>query len=221
MGVSESSPAFAPASLERFALDSSLADFMMLYGDTAFLLVTLTKADRELREGLVASDRVSRSGGPESASPAAVQTSLSEARGFNKVPEVHPSTSLDLGGLGALLRLTSHYAVTLRKRTEGGDTSRITVGRSRGCDVVLSDSRISKMHAWFERSANGTFSLADSASSNGTFIEGERLAPGILVPVPEGRTLQFADIHAFVVYPTTLWNAMQRRSTSLVPRGQR
>lgn len=217
-GLSDSGPKFAPTSLERFALESSLDDFLLLYGDTAFLLITLAPTDTELLEGLKACDRMGRAGSSATSSKPPTQTAVSDLLSPRASSPSGSSVTIDEGGLGALLRLSAHYAITLRKRTADTHDVRITVGRSRSCDIALLDHRVSKSHAWFERNADGIFCVADSASSNGTFLDGQVLQSGVLTPVPEGRSLQFGDVHTFVVYPATLWNAMQRRMTSLMPR---
>jgi len=207
--------------LERFAFDRSRDEFLLFYGDTAFLLITLESRDTELRQGLEACERVSRSGNPRNSSNPPMQTAHSEVPLHSSLRQPNATTTMDEGGLGALLRLSPHYAVTLRKRTGLGTDARITVGRARTCDIVLAHNRVSKMHAWFERNDAGTYSVADSASSNGTFLDGQALQSGVLTPVLEWRSLQFGDVHAFLVYPVTLWNAFQRSATSLMPRGLR
>lgn len=47
--------------------------------------------------------------------------------------------------------------------------SGITVGRSRTCDIVLADSRVSSHHAWIGLE-NGKTVLRDLESTNGTFL---------------------------------------------------
>ncbi len=47
--------------------------------------------------------------------------------------------------------------------------SGITVGRSRTCDIVLADSRVSSHHAWVGME-NGKTVLRDLESTNGTFL---------------------------------------------------
>ncbi|MFC4945474.1 FHA domain-containing protein [Pseudonocardia sp. GCM10023141] len=56
------------------------------------------------------------------------------------------------------------------------DADRITVGRSAGNDIVLSDdSQVSRVHAILERFA-GIWSVRDVSSRNGTFVNGSRVA---------------------------------------------
>lgn len=53
-------------------------------------------------------------------------------------------------------------------------TGKVTVGRSKNNDVVVDDSRVSKLHAYVT-AADGVCTLIDAESSNGTFHNGVRL----------------------------------------------
>ncbi|MDQ3629065.1 MAG: FHA domain-containing protein [Actinomycetota bacterium] len=66
-------------------------------------------------------------------------------------------------------------AETDSARTYEIPAPRGTVGRLTGCTVVLDDQAVSREHARFER-RNGGWWLTDLGSSNGTYVNGERLA---------------------------------------------
>ena len=51
----------------------------------------------------------------------------------------------------------------------------VTIGRSRQCDVVLDDSNVSRQHAEI-RPRGGSWVLTDLGSTNGSSINGRRLA---------------------------------------------
>jgi pSer/pThr/pTyr-binding forkhead associated (FHA) protein len=51
----------------------------------------------------------------------------------------------------------------------------ITLGRSRGCGIVLADPCISRVHA-LVAVRSGRVYLQDLRSSNGTFVDGERIS---------------------------------------------
>ncbi len=51
----------------------------------------------------------------------------------------------------------------------------LTVGRSSQNDVVLSDSRVSRVHCQFVQYDNGLFGIIDTGSTNGTFVNGRRI----------------------------------------------
>jgi hypothetical protein len=54
------------------------------------------------------------------------------------------------------------------------DGDRHTIGRLSDCTVVVSDTNVSRHHARISRSGSG-FVIADLNSTNGTFVNGERL----------------------------------------------
>ena len=53
--------------------------------------------------------------------------------------------------------------------------SQITIGRV-GCDIVLENPQVSRFHAQIDRAPGGGAVLRDAGSSNGTFVNGQRLA---------------------------------------------
>lgn len=59
--------------------------------------------------------------------------------------------------------------------------ARVTIGRATTNDIPLSDGRISRMHARLECSRN-TCTLVDMGSSNGTFVNGQRVEQALLQP---------------------------------------
>lgn len=66
----------------------------------------------------------------------------------------------------------------------------VTLGRGRGCDVVLRDDTVSRAHAEIRREGDG-WQIRDLGSLNGTWIAGRRLtapepvAPGDVVHLGE------------------------------------
>lgn len=51
----------------------------------------------------------------------------------------------------------------------------LTIGRDRSSDIVLPDLHASRNHAMIRRFSSGDYYLIDSGSSNGTFINGQRI----------------------------------------------
>jgi len=66
----------------------------------------------------------------------------------------------------------------------------ITMGRVRACDIVLEYAYVSRLHARVEQTSSGCL-VADCGSTNGTFLNGERvdgpqpLAPGDHIAIGE------------------------------------
>jgi pSer/pThr/pTyr-binding forkhead associated (FHA) protein len=48
------------------------------------------------------------------------------------------------------------------------------VGRSRECDVVLTDANVSRRHAELLPGTGGTWAIADLGSTNGVLVNGRR-----------------------------------------------
>jgi pSer/pThr/pTyr-binding forkhead associated (FHA) protein len=57
----------------------------------------------------------------------------------------------------------------------GLEQERVTLGRGKGCDVILDDGSVSQMHAALELGAAG-FSIRDLGSTNGVRVNGSRVA---------------------------------------------
>ncbi len=51
----------------------------------------------------------------------------------------------------------------------------ITIGRV-GCDIVLANPQVSRFHAQIDRNADGSMALRDMGSTNGTFVNGQRIS---------------------------------------------
>ena len=67
-------------------------------------------------------------------------------------------------------------AVEKRKGANSFDNM-ITLGRAGNNDIALEVSSVSKFHAYFTKdAADGHWSIHDAGSSNGTWVDGERLA---------------------------------------------
>ena len=62
--------------------------------------------------------------------------------------------------------------------------SRVTIGRSRECDVTLDDANVSRRHAELRREG-GTWVVADLGSTNGVKVNGHRVSQQPLQPGDE------------------------------------
>lgn len=85
----------------------------------------------------------------------------------------------------------------------------ITVGRTPNNDIVLDQATISKVHAIFTQSAGAWF-VADSHSSNGTFVDGVRLPPGEKRPLEDGAEVRLGrDIRTRLLHPESLFSLLK------------
>ena len=69
----------------------------------------------------------------------------------------------------------------------------VTVGRGAGCQVLIDDDSVSARHARLEYDL-GAWRITDLASTNGTAIEGVKLAPEVPTPLPYGATVRFGGV---------------------------
>jgi pSer/pThr/pTyr-binding forkhead associated (FHA) protein len=80
------------------------------------------------------------------------------------------------------------------KRLDFSSEGRCTVGRTGGNDLVLDDTSVSKMHAALSVTADGNLFVADTGSTNGTFINDQRIAYGKAMVLVEGDKVRFGQI---------------------------
>lgn len=71
-----------------------------------------------------------------------------------------------------------------------------TIGRGRQCDLVLENSYVSRLHAKIEQT-DGGFILVDQDSTNGTFVNGQRVRGAH--PLSPGDEIAIADISISVL----------------------
>jgi hypothetical protein len=68
------------------------------------------------------------------------------------------------------------------------------VGRDAAqCQIVFTEARVSSVHATLKMES-GQLYVRDDQSNNGTFVNGNRLAPGMWTPVPSGAVLKFGPV---------------------------
>lgn len=71
---------------------------------------------------------------------------------------------------------------------------RLGVGRGTDNELCLRDTSVSKIHAALMLNREGTLLVADTGSTNGTFINGRRIAYGEARQVEEGDVVAFGNI---------------------------
>ena len=83
----------------------------------------------------------------------------------------------DPSGLARSLRIGDALQTALQS-----DKSVLTLGREHGNDLVIDHPTISSRHARLTRLADGTLSIEDLGSTNGTYINGQRVSRGVARP---------------------------------------
>lgn len=71
---------------------------------------------------------------------------------------------------------------------------RLNVGRASDNELTLNDASVSKIHAALLMTAEGTLLLADTGSTNGTYINGRRIAYGESRVIEDGDVIGFGDV---------------------------
>ena len=75
-------------------------------------------------------------------------------------------------------------------RLDAVNRSRITIGRSRSCDIVVSDATVSREHAVLDRIGD-RWRLRDVGSQNGVFLNGIRIHRS--TPLRSGDGIRLGD----------------------------
>jgi hypothetical protein len=71
---------------------------------------------------------------------------------------------------------------------------RLNVGRASDNELRIVDASVSKIHAALLMTAEGTLLVADTGSTNGTFINGRRIAYGESRLIEDGDVVGFGDV---------------------------
>jgi hypothetical protein len=95
------------------------------------------------------------------------------------------------GGKGVRQRRLEIYP--LLKKPSAPFPDMITVGRTPNNDIVLKDSTVSRLHAFF-RHRGAAWQVADGGSKNGTSLDGAPLAPRKERPVESGQVVKIGDL---------------------------
>ncbi|MFO0549375.1 MAG: FHA domain-containing protein [Polyangiaceae bacterium] len=99
--------------------------------------------------------------------------------------------------------------VAISKSSRNPYADRISVGRARNSDIVLRHGSVSKLHAHF-RYEDGTLSLTDVGSHNGTKLDGAALAPHRPQAVTLGCAVLFGRVHARVLSSAMAYENLRR-----------
>ncbi len=71
---------------------------------------------------------------------------------------------------------------------------RLSVGRATDNELCLNDASVSKIHAALMLNREGTLLVADTGSTNGTYVNGRRIAYGEARQIEEGDVVGFGDV---------------------------
>ncbi len=87
------------------------------------------------------------------------------------------------------------------------ERQRLSVGRARENNLWLDDAGVSKIHASLAVNAEKQLTLADTGSTNGTFVNENRIAYGAAVTIKDGDKIKFGTVE--VVFERKKQNAAE------------
>ncbi len=118
-----------------------------------------------------------------------------------EVNELPVGQTLPSAGVKTLTVRYSFGGNPLQKELTAEDGARLSVGRTKENDLSIDDPSLSKYHASMTFDREGNLLIADTGSTNGTFVTGERIAYGKAVVVTERDKVRFGLIDVEFVLP--------------------
>lgn len=109
---------------------------------------------------------------------------LSEPSAPEPEPNINASIEFEIAGR------------KFRKELDFEGRRRFGIGRAGTNDIVIDHTSVSKSHAAIALNSDGKFVVADTGSTNGTFVSGHRIAYGKATEIGDGSTLKFGDVAA-------------------------
>lgn len=93
----------------------------------------------------------------------------------------------------------------VEQNAKADNYGRVSIGRSNNNAITIKDPSISNVHATILVSESGELSVADTGSTNGTFVDDERIPYAKVVAVPSGAKLRFGvvsvELEATILQP--------------------
>jgi hypothetical protein len=101
----------------------------------------------------------------------------------------------------------------IQKRPGNPYEDTVMLGRAASNDIVLPYTDLSKLHAYFGRSPDGGWFVADAGSTNGTWLGETQLAANAPAPLGERSELAFgqSSFEAFLPEAFAAWLAARGR----------
>jgi len=106
------------------------------------------------------------------------------------IPTVAPSMP-DVAVIARITQQNGTREVPLMFKRGG---RRLNVGRASDNELTLNDGSVSKIHAALLMTTEGTLLVADTGSTNGTYLNGRRIAYGESRPIEDGDVVGFGDV---------------------------
>lgn len=115
---------------------------------------------------------------------------------------------LQQGGASPILGLE---LIRARKRGANPFTHMITIGRAKNNDIIISATDMSKFHAYLSQDpSTGSWTLTDSGSTNGSYLDGERLIARESYPLESGQCAFLASTQITLLQGPVLYNFVRQ-----------
>jgi len=130
-----------------------------------------------------------------------------EEQGDAELNVTMPAITLEAAGISleqppaAAFQLIASFNAdgrSIEKRLAVTPGKHISIGRLGGNELIINDPSISKTHASLVVDQDGNMTVADTASTNGTFVNGERIAYGKAVPITVGDKLKVGTVEVLL-----------------------
>jgi pSer/pThr/pTyr-binding forkhead associated (FHA) protein len=116
------------------------------------------------------------------------------AQRVDELKDAIPKSSLSSPDLTVTARVTSPERSFDKALVMKPGGRRLSVGRVADNDLQLEHPSVSKIHAALVLNREGTLLVADTGSTNGTFINGRRISYGEARHIEEGDVVGFGDV---------------------------
>jgi len=117
-----------------------------------------------------------------------------EAKRAEKAGIVIPTAAPPMPDIEVIARITQASGTREVPLVFKPGGKRLSVGRGSDNELMLNDTSVSKIHAALLMSSEGTLLVADTGSTNGTYINGRRIAYGESRLIEEGDVVGFGDV---------------------------
>ena len=117
-----------------------------------------------------------------------------EERRATKSGVAVPSAAPVMPDIEVIARITQQHGTREIPLIFKPGGKRLNVGRASDNELTLNDASVSKIHAALVMTGEGTLLVADTGSTNGTYINGRRIAYGESRPLEDGDVIGFGDV---------------------------
>src|SRR5215203_4106217 len=105
-----------------------------------------------------------------------------------------PGAAPPMPDIQVIARVTLHHATREIPLVLKPGGRRLNVGRAADNELTLNDKSVSKIHAALLMTTEGALLVADTGSTNGTYLNGRRIAYGESRLIDDGDVVGFGDV---------------------------